>query len=306
MKYKWLCILSVIASVLVSQCIILADLDNLGNSSSGGGFIPYGMGIVLGIIMAVVVLVLIVTVAALKLGKKSERKRIVLPILLVIVSAVVTYYGNRFVFTELIDRNDLDRDGLSNAYEELIGTDPRRKDTGTREYALEPIRTSDHEAVTNVAVTVVGSEDYLYVSAREIEIANEYAEMRDSLRIFIGGFGNADPYVLRGFDTITVKFFLHSSADPELYCPVIYEQAKDEYICIGYTDDGIKQIPICIDMTLCGKTAPVEYSFDSSENCYVVEIPQSLYRREGLFGYGDEIHVGLALAEALEENFAVQ
>ncbi|MBR6618373.1 MAG: hypothetical protein IKL00_10955, partial [Oscillospiraceae bacterium] len=72
------------------------------------------------------------------------------------------------------------------------------------------------------------------------------------------------------------------------------------------TDDGIKRIPICIDMTLCGKTAPVEYSFDSSENCYVVEIPQSLYRREGLFGYGDEIHVGLALAEALEENFAVQ
>ncbi|MBR4100657.1 MAG: hypothetical protein IKK51_02100 [Oscillospiraceae bacterium] len=306
MKYKWLCILSVIASVLVSQCIIFADLDNLGNSSSGGGFIPYGMGIVLGIIMAVIVLVLIVTVAALKLGKKSERKRIVLPILLVIVSAVVTYYGNRFVFTELIDRNDLDRDGLSNAYEELIGTDPRKKDTGTREYALEPIRTSDHEAVTNVSVTVVGSEDYLYVSAREIEIANEYAEMRDSLRIFIGGFGNADSYVLRGFDTITVKFFLHSSADPELYRPVIYEQAKDEYICIGYTDDGIKRIPICIDMTLCGKTAPVEYSFDSSENCYVVEIPQSLYRREGLFGYGDEIHVGLALAEALEENFAVQ
>lgn len=306
MKYKWLCILSVIASVLVSQCIILSDLDNLGNQSSGGGFIPYGMGIVLGIIMAVAVLVLIVTVVGMKLGKESERKRIVLPILLVIVSAMVTYYGNRFVFTELIDRNDLDRDGLSNAYEELIGTDPRRKDTGTREYALEPILPSDHEAVREVSVKVVGSEDYLYVSAREIEIANEYAEMRDSLRIRIGGFDNARPDVKNGFDTITVKFLLHSSVDPELYRPVIYEQAKDEYICIGYTDDGIKRIPICIDMTLCGKTAPVDYSFDSVENCYVVEIPQSLYRRDGLFGYGDEIHVGLALVQGLEENFEVQ
>lgn len=303
MKYKWLCILSVIAAVLVSQLIILSDLDNLGNQSSGGGFIPYGMGIVLGIIMAVIVLVVIVTVAALKLGKKSERKRIVLPILLVIVSAVVTYYGNRFVFTKLIDKNDLDRDGLSNAYEELIGTDPRKKDTGTREYALEPIRTADHEVLTEAAVTVVGSEDYLYVSAREIE---NCAEPRDSFRILVGGFENAKPGVQSGFDTIIVKFFLHPSADPELYRPVIYEKADGEYLCVGYTDDGIKRIPICVDAGIYGKTASVDYKFDSGENCYVVEIPQAVYRREELFRYNDEIHVGLALVQGLEENFKVQ
>ena len=127
-------IVSAIVTIIACQCIILFNLEYFGESGSGGGFIPYGFIVIVRIFWYIVFAV-IVSFAIKRVPEidfKFWRN-----VLLIILTAILVYYINLFVFNNVIDKYDFDGDGLSNYYEEQVGTNKFMKSNETRAYEIK-------------------------------------------------------------------------------------------------------------------------------------------------------------------------
>ena len=105
MKNKWLKINCIILTMIISQIIIFLDLKNLGNASSGGGFFEYGFGIKFSIFIYLIVLLLFL----LRIKRnKTKDINIISTILSSIITAVIIYFLNLYLFENIIGRNNYD------------------------------------------------------------------------------------------------------------------------------------------------------------------------------------------------------
>lgn len=77
------------------QIIIFLDLKNLGNKSSGGGFIPYGFMIKFNIFLAL--MAILITLTVLK-RKYYTNLKVKYNFILSIIIALITYFINLFLF----------------------------------------------------------------------------------------------------------------------------------------------------------------------------------------------------------------
>lgn len=95
----------IILTMIISQIIIFLDLKNLGNTSSSGGFIEYGFGIKFSIFIYLIILIL----CLLKIKKdKTKNIKIISTILLSILTAIVIYFLNLYLFENIIGRYNYD------------------------------------------------------------------------------------------------------------------------------------------------------------------------------------------------------
>lgn len=105
MKNKWLKINCIILTMIISQIIIFLDLKNLGNTSSGGGFFEYGFGIKFSIFIYLIVLLLYL----LRIKRnKTKDINIISTILSSIITAVIIYFLNLYLFENIIGRYNYD------------------------------------------------------------------------------------------------------------------------------------------------------------------------------------------------------
>lgn len=255
-------IVSVIYTIIACQCIILLNLEYFGESGSGGGFIPYGFIVIVGIfwyiVFAVIVSFAIKRVP--EIGFKFERNVVV-----IILTAIIVYNINIFVFNNIIDKEDFDGDGLSNYYEEQVGTNKFKKNNETREYEINKIDLKNNPIVKDVVIKIIGKEDYLHVYARD-EQDNYYGIMNDYLHFTIGNFGYNVPGKGAKFDSIQVEIYL-------------FEDNLTDYCPATYVNEGDIQA--------------LSYEADTERKCYIVEIPYEFYLKDDLYRYNDDIYVGL-------------
>ncbi|MGE5456505.1 MAG: hypothetical protein ACM3O4_05335 [Ignavibacteriales bacterium] len=268
-------IVFILLMLISSQIIILSDLEHLGDTSTGGGFIPYGFGIKLNIFITATLL-LIAFVIFKKLSK-SEFKiwKILLSILL---TAIITYNINLFIFNNVIDINDWDGDGLSNTYEERVGTNKFIKNNEDLTFEADKIEFNNTNLVVkDIVVKVIGKEDYSNVMIRDTSTLY-YGEMSNILQIDIGNFGTETE-----FKYIQVEIYLNESQDTNDYYPATYKKVTIEHPGIEnyYYDDG--------------EIEPLNYTVDEKANSYIVKIPYEFYTRSDLFTNGNSIYVGLCL-----------
>ena len=122
-------------------------MEFFGEGGSGGGFIPYGF-IVIAKIFWYFVFILIVCFAikgVFKLAFKLGRN-----IVLILLTVIVVYNINLFLFNNVIDKEDFDGDGLSNYYEEQVCTNKFKKNNETREYEIDKIDLKNNPIVKDV------------------------------------------------------------------------------------------------------------------------------------------------------------
>lgn len=255
-------IVSVIYTIIACQCIILLNLENFGEGGSGGGFIPYGFIVIVGIFWYIV-FTFIICLAIKKVFDADfnfERN-----LLLIILTAIVIYNINLFVFNNVIDKEDFDGDGLSNYYEEQVGTNKFKKNNETREYEINKIDLKNNPIVKDVVIKIIGKEDYLHVHARN-EQDFYYGLMNDYLHFTVGNFGYNEPGKGAKFDSIQVEIYLYEDNLSD-YCPATYVNKGD-----------IQEL---------------SYKVDTKRRCYIVDIPYEFYLQDNLYRLNDDIYVGL-------------
>lgn len=263
-------IVSAIVTIIACQCIILFNLEYFGESGSGGGFIPYGFIVIVGIFWYIVFAV-IVSFAIKRVPEidfKFWRN-----VLLIILTAILVYYINLFIFNNVIDRDDFDGDGLSNYYEEQVGTNKFKKSSETMAYEINKIDLKNNPIVKDVVIKIIGKEDYLHVHARN-EQDNYYGLMNNYLHFTIDNFGSNVPGEGVKFDFIQVEIFL-------------YEDNLEDYCPATYVNEGDIQA--------------LTYEADTERKCYIVEIPYEFYLKDDLYRYNDDIYVGLIKTNWYEE-----
>jgi hypothetical protein len=277
MKNKLLSFLCIVITIIICQSIIFLDLENLGNKSCGGGFFEYGFAIRFNILITLLVILAILLILKNILKKDIKVKT---NIILAIITAIITYKINMFVFENIIDRFDFDGDGLSNAYEKLIGTNQFEKNDETRSFEIKDIILKNNPLVKDVKVNIIGKEEYLGVSV--IDKKNYYyGPMNDYFQIAIGNFGYLELGKGSKFDSIKIEIFLNPSYDIGNYIPSTYKSVKikqpgtENYYC----DQG--------------EVIPLYFKIDYNKNCYIIEIPYDFYLRQDLYRHSDEIYVGL-------------
>lgn len=276
MKNKWLSIICIIVTTIICQTIIFLDLENLGEESTGGGFFSYGFAIQFNIFKAILIIFAILLIIKYILKKDIKVK---FNIMLTIITALITYNTNIFIFENIVDRFDYDNDGLSNVYEEIIGTDKFEKDNETRSFEIKDITLKDDSLVKDVKVYIIGKEEYLYVNVID-EKNFYYGAMNDYFQITIGNFGDSKPGGGNKFDSIKVEIFLNASYNVKNYIPSTYKTVKIKH-------------PYDEDYYDAGEIELLNYEVDYNKNCYIVEIPFEFYLREDLYRFNDEIYVGL-------------
>jgi len=255
-------IVSAIITIIACQCLILCNLEYFGESGSGGGFIPYGFIVVVGIFWYIVFAV-IVSFAIKKvpeIGFKFGRNVVV-----IILTAIIVYNINIFVFNNIIDKEDFDGDGLSNYYEEQVGTNKFKKNNETREYEINKIDLKNNPIVKDVVIKIIGKEDYLHVHARN-EQDFYYGLMNDYLHFTVGNFGYNEPGKGAKFESIQVEIYLYEDNLSD-YCPATYVNKGD-----------IQEL---------------SYKVDTKRRCYIVDIPYEFYLQDNLYRLNDDIYVGL-------------
>jgi hypothetical protein len=278
MKNKWLNFICVIATMIICQTIILLDLENLGNKSSGDGFIEYGFAIKFNIFVTLLIILVILLMIKYIIKKDIKVK---FSILLAIITALISYNANIFVFENVINRFDFDGDGLSNVYEKLIGTNQFQKNNETRSFEIRDINIKNNLLIKDVKVNIIGKEEYLDVMVRD-EKNNYYGDMNDYFQITIGNFGDSEPGKGSRFESIKIEIFLNSSYNVKNYIPSTYKSAKIKHPGIeDYYYDA-------------GEVMPLSYEIDHNNNCYIVEIPYEFYLRKDLYRHNDDIYVGIS------------
>lgn len=263
-------IISVLVTIIACQCIILGDLEFFGEGGSGGGFIPYGF-IVIAKIFWYFVFILIVCFAikgVSKLDFKLGRN-----IVLILLTVIVVYNINLFLFNNVIDKEDFDGDGLSNYYEEQVCTNKFKKNNEIREYEIDKIDLKNNPIVKDVVIKIIGSEDYLHVHAVN-EQDYYYGVMNDYLHFTIGNFGYNVPGKGTKFDSIQVEIYLFEDNLAD-YCPATYVNEGD--------------------------IQKLSYKVDPKRRCYIVDIPYEFYLQDNLYRYNDDIYVGLIKTNWYEE-----
>ena len=83
-----------IVTAIVSQLIILGDLTNFGNTTSGGGFIPYSFIVIAKIIAALIAITVFSVIIELKYKDEFKLRR---NLAIAIVTAVVVYRINLII-----------------------------------------------------------------------------------------------------------------------------------------------------------------------------------------------------------------
>ncbi|MBQ6860229.1 MAG: hypothetical protein IJO08_01120 [Clostridia bacterium] len=87
-----------VATWLIVQLIILSNIDYLGKTTSGGGFIPYYIGVIIYILIAVSLILLSIKIFRKTTKKDFESKHTVK---LVLIVTVLTYFINLLLFGNL-------------------------------------------------------------------------------------------------------------------------------------------------------------------------------------------------------------
>ena len=263
-------IVSAIITIIACQCLILCNLEYFGESGSGGGFIPYGFIVIAGIFWYIVFAVIVCF--AIKRVPEIDFKfgRNVIVILL---TAIIVYNINLFLFNNVIEKEDFDGDGLSNYYEEQVCTNKFKKNNETREYEINKIDLKNNPIVKDVVIKIIGKEDYLHVYARN-EQDNYYGIMNDYLHFTIGNFGYNVPGKGAKFDSIQVEIYLFEDNLTD-YCPATYVNKGD--------------------------IQKLSYKADANRRCYIVDIPYEFYLQDDLYRYNDDIYVGLLKTNWYEE-----
>ena len=263
-------IVSAIITGIACQCLILCNLEYFGESGSGGGFIPYGFIVIAGIFWYIV-FAFIICFAIKKVPEidfKFGRNVIV-----ILLTAILVYNINLFVFNNVIDKDDFDGDGLSNCYEEQVGTNKFKKNNESREYEIDKLNLKNNPIVKDVVIKIIGKEDYTHVNARN-EQDNYYGLMNDYLHFTIDNFGSNVPREGVKFDSIQVEIYLFED-NLEDYCPATYVNEGD-----------IQEL---------------SFRVDTERRCYIVDIPYEFYLRDDLYRWNDDIFVGLLKTNWYEE-----
>ena len=255
-------IISVLVTSIVCQCIILGNLEVFGESGTGGGFIPYGFIVIAKFFwyFAFILIVCLSIKGVFKQDFKFGRN-----IVMILLSVIIVYNINLFLFNNVIDKEDFDGDGLSNYYEEQVCTNKFKKNNETREYEINKIDLKNNPIVKDVVIKIIGSEDYLNVHAVN-EQDYYYGAMNDYLHFTIGNFGYNVPGEGTKFDSIQVEIYLFEDNLAD-YCPATYVNEGD--------------------------IQKLSYKVDTKRRCYIVDIPYEFYLQENLYRYNDDIYVGL-------------
>lgn len=267
-----------ILTLLICQGIILSDLENLGKQTSGGGFIPYGFAIKFNIFIAVVVLFIVSII----IRKKFRFDMIIwVNLLIIVITAIISYNANIYLFNNVIDRNDFDGDGLSNYYEELVGTNKFRKNYETREFEIRDINFHGYDIVSKITAKIVGKEDYLstYISDTS---KNYYGAMQNFLQLRICKDLHTDINAGVKFDYIEIEVYLKKSYNLNNFYPATYvsTMVKHPGYADYYYEDGIPE--------------KLEYTVDNENNKYIVIISYDLYMRTDLYEVNsNSIYFGL-------------
>lgn len=266
-------IVSAIVTIIACQCIILLNLEYFGESGSGGGFVPYGFIVIAGIILYIVFAFILCF--AIK-GTYETDFNFERNVLVIILTAIIVYNVNLFVFHNVIEKDDFDGDGLSNYYEEQVGTNKFKKNNETRAYEINKIDLKNNPIVKDVVIKIIGKEDYLHVHAVNQQ-DYYYGYMNDCLHFTIDNFGSNVPGEGVKFDSIQVEIYLFEDNLAE-YCPATYVD-----------EGGIQGIQ------------KLSYKTDTKRRCYIVDIPYEFYLQDDLYRYNDDIYVGLLKNNWYEE-----
>ena len=266
-------IVSAIVTIIACQCIILLNLECFGESGSGGGFIPYGFIVIIGIVFYIVFAFILCF--AIK-GTYETDFNFERNVLVIILTAIIVYNVNLFLFNNVIEKDDFDGDGLSNYYEEQVGTNKFKKNNESRAYEINKIDLKNNPIVKDVVIKIIGKEDYLHVHAVNQQ-DYYYGYMNDYLHFTIDNFGSNVPGEGVKFDSIQVEIYLFEDNLAD-YCPATYVD-----------EGGIQGIQ------------PLSYKTDTERNCYIIEIPYEFYLRDDLYRYNDDIYVGLLKINWYEE-----
>ncbi len=89
-----------VATWLIVQAIILSNLKYLANTSAGGGFIPYYIGVIIYILIALSLILLSIKIVKKTIKKDIESKNISQSVLIV---TSLTYFINLLLFGILLN-----------------------------------------------------------------------------------------------------------------------------------------------------------------------------------------------------------
>lgn len=87
-----------VATWLIVQAIILSKLEYLTKTTSGGGFIPYYIGVIIYILIALSLILLSIKIFRKTTKKDFESKRTAK---LVFIVTIITYFANLLIFSNI-------------------------------------------------------------------------------------------------------------------------------------------------------------------------------------------------------------